>query len=603
MESQKKNRAELDPKYTWRLEDMFADDQAWEAAYALVPAAIAAVSAFRGRLDESGAVLAEALKADHELSRQVMELFTYARMRRDEDNSRTVYQEMTDKAMVVYFQSQEATAFVMPEIARIDEERLRDWIENEPLLETDRHRLLDSLRHRPHILSEAEEVLLSKAGPVAEGIDDVFTMLDNVDIKLGTITDENGREVELTPSLFALCRENKDRRVRQDAFARMHEAYKALINTMGALYNTRVKVNRFHASARRHDTCLQAALFDDNLPESLYTGLIDTVKGSLPTLYRYLELRRRLLDLPDLHIYDTYIPVTDMPSRRFTFEEACDVLRSGLTPLGEHYMNDLETLLTDRWIDVYETEGKTGGAYSWGSYSSHPYILLNFAGTLSDVFTLAHEAGHSMHSYYSNKRPYGQALYPIFLAEIASTVNENIMLRHLLGQCDVSTEEGRREKAFLLNHFLEEFRLTVFRQTMFAEFELIVHRKMEQGEALSAEGFSRIYEDLLRQYFGPGVVVDAFMRYEWARIPHFYNSFYVYKYATGLSCAVAIGQRILSEGRSAVGPYLEFLGAGGSDYPLVTLGKAGIDMTTTAPIEAAMAEFAKTLSEFEELVG
>jgi len=603
MESQKKNRAELDLKYIWRLEDMFASDDAWETAFKAIPAFVETVSAFKGRLSESSGVLAAALSADHALSMQVMGLFTYARMRRDEDNSRPVYQEMTDRAMAIYYQSAEATAFLMPEIARIEEETLRRWIDTDPALSEDRHRLLDSLRHRPHILSEAEEVLLSKSGPMAEGIDDVYTMLDNVDIKLGTITDENGQAVELTPGLFALCRENKDRRVRADAFARMHEAYKAMVNTMGALYNTRIKADRFYASARRHESCLGAALFGDNLPETLYTGLIDTVKHSLPTLFRYLDLRRRLLDLPDLHIYDTYIPITDMPDRRFTFEEACDVLRAGLNPLGDSYMHDLETLLSDRWIDVYETEGKTGGAYSWGSYGSHPYILLNFAGTLSDVFTLAHEAGHSMHSFYSNKRPYVKSQYPIFLAEIASTVNENILLRHLIRQCDITSEAGRREKAYLLNHFLEEFRLTVFRQTMFAEFELIVHRKLEAGEALSAEAFCQIYEDLLRQYFGPGVIIDDYMRYEWTRIPHFYSSFYVFKYATGLSCAVALGQRVLQDGDQAVASYLDFLGAGGSDYPLATLAKAGIDLSTVAPIEAAMAEFAATLDEFKALIG
>lgn len=603
MESQKRNRSELEARVVWRLEDIFSDDAAWEAAFARIPEQIAAVAASKGRLGESAATLAAALQADHALSMDIMELFTYARMRRDENNARPEYQEMTDRATARYYESAEATAFMMPEIATIDEATLRGWTENEPALADDRHNLLDSLRHRPHTLSEPEEVLLSKAGPISEGIDSVYTMLDNVDIKFGTIVDEKGQTIELTPGLFALCRENKDRRVRADAFARVHESYQAFINTMGSLYTTHIKSDLFFASARRYPSSLAATLFGDNVPETLYTGLIDTVKASLPTLYRYLDLRRRLLALDDLHIYDTYIPITDQPERRFTFDEACDLLRQGLTPLGAPYMKDLEKLLTDRWIDVYETEGKTGGAYSWGSYRSHPYILLNFAGTLSDVFTLAHEAGHSLHSLYSNRRPYSQSQYPIFLAEIASTVNENILLRHLVRQCDVSTAEGRKEKAFLLNHFLEEFRLTVFRQVMFAEFELIVHQRMEHGEALSPDALCRIYEDLLHQYFGPGVVVDPYMRAEWTRIPHFYTSYYVYKYATGLSCAVAIGKRILSEGAAAVPAYLEFLGAGGSDYPLDTLRRAGIDLATTAPIAAAMAEFAATLDEFERLVG
>jgi oligoendopeptidase F len=602
MESQKKERSELDIKYIWRLEDIFPSDSSWEDAYNRIPDSVAVVASFKGRLGESSAVLAEALRADQSLSMMVMELFTYARMRRDEDNSRSAYQEMTDRAMALFYQCSEATAFLMPEMAAINEDQLRQWVNDEPLLLESRHQILDSLRHRPHILSEAEEILLSKAGPMSEAIDVVYTMLDNVDIKLGHITDENGQTVELTPSLFSLCRENKDRRVRADAFAGVHAAYGALVNTMGALYNSRIKADLFYASARRHPSSLAAALFGDNLSESHYTNLIDTVKANLPTLYRYFDLRRKLLNLPDLHIYDTYIPITDLPNRRFTFEEACAVLSKGLAPLGEHYLSDLATLLSDRWIDVYETEGKTGGAYSWGSYQSHPYILLNFAGTLSDVFTLAHEVGHSMHSFYSNQRPYSQSQYPIFLAEIASTVNENILLRHLINQCDTSTIDGRKEKAYLLNHFLEEFRLTVFRQTMFAEFELVVHQRIEKGEALSADNICRIYSDLLRQYFGPDVIIDDYMRCEWTRIPHFYSPYYVYKYATGLSCAVALGSRIMQGSESVVTSYREFLGAGGSDYPLAILNRAGIDMTTTAPIEAAMVEFAATLAEFAAMI-
>ncbi len=603
METQKRNRAELDPQSTWRLEDIFADDNAWEAAFQNIPERIAAVEKYRGRLGSSATVLAEALQAESALSMDIMELFTYARMRRDENNARSEYQEMTDRATALYYRTSEAVAFMMPELASIEESKLRKWAENEPALTEYRHALIDSLRGRPHILSEPEEILLSKAGPLAEGIDNVYNMLDNVDIKLGSIVDENGNTIELTPGLFAICREHKNRRIRADAFERVHESYNAFINTMGTLYTTHVKADQFTASARRYPSTLGHALFSDNVPEELYTGLIENVKAYLPVLYRYLELRRRLLGLDDLHIYDTYIPVIDQPQRRFTYTEACDVLREGLTPLGETYILDLERLLTDRWVDVYETEGKTGGAYSWGTYKSHPYILLNFAGTMSDVFTLAHEAGHSLHSLYANRRPYSQSHYPILLAEIASTVNENILLRYLVSKCDVSTEAGRAEKAFLLNHFLEEFRLTVFRQVMFAEFEFIVHQRLEKGEALSAEGLCVIYEDLLRQYFGPGVVIDSYMRAEWSRIPHFYNSFYVYKYATGLSCAVALGQRIMTEGEPAVNSYLEFLGAGGSDYPLETLRRAGIDLTTPAPIQAAMQEFTAILAEFEDLVG
>lgn len=372
-------------------------------------------------------------------------------------------------------------------------------------------------------------------------------------------------------------------------------------NTIAALYAGQVRADVFGARVRKYADSLDAALFSDALPREIYTGLIATVRAALPVYYRYLELRRRVMGLEELHIYDCFVPLVEQPRREYTYEESCALVKRHLAPLGEEYRKDLDRLLAGGWVDVFETPGKTTGAYATGIYGVHPYMLLNFTGELGDVFTLAHEAGHCLHTFYSDSQPYMLKDYPIFLAEIASTVNENILLRGMLAGCDASTEEGRREKAVLANRYLEEFRGTVYRQTMFAEFELKVHEMAEKGEPLTAESFCQVYHGLLRDYFGPDVVIDPYMDWEWARIPHFYNAFYVYKYATGFSAAAAITRRILcGEGLE---DYLAFLHAGGSDYPAETLKRAGVDMSTPQPVEAALQEFADMAAELEKLLG
>lgn len=597
------NRNEVPEKLRWRLEDIFTADRDWEAALKAVVPKIEAFSRHKGHLAESPACLAAALNEADLLDMELMELFSYARMRRDEDNGNNLYQDMTDRITGIYYQSATATAFLSPEIAAIPEETLRAWIDQEPVLGPHRHQLQNLLRTRPHILPEAEEALLSRFGPVAEGIDQTFTMLDNVDIKLGSVSDGAGGTIELTPAVFGRLREHRDRQIRSDAFARVHRAFSDFGQTLSALYATRVKADILFALARRHPDTLSEALFGNNLPVSLYDGLIEAIHEGQATLNRYLALRRSRLGLDELHIYDTYVPMIDVPERLYTFEQACEIIRDGLAPLGPVYREVLELHLKGRWIDVCETPGKTSGAYSWGTYKTHPYILLNFSGTLSDLFTLAHELGHSLHTWFSSRRPYSEAHYPIFLAEIASTVNEILLMHTLLKTCDDQTEAGRHEKAYLLNHFLEEFRLTVFRQTMFAEFEWLVHQRAEQGEALTADVMCQLYLGLLRQYFGPDLVIDDYMKWEWARIPHFYNAYYVYQYATGFSAAVALSRQILSEGEPAVKRYLEFLGAGRSGYPLDLLARAGVDLSGPEPVRQAMTEFSDRLAELSELLG
>ncbi len=598
-----RRRSEVEARYQWRLEDIFPTDGAWEDAFAEIAPLAAQLAGYRGRLGEGeGTVLAECLARETDLSMRMMELFTYARMRKDEDNAASRYQGMSDRATGEYYRISTETSFLVPEITALDEAALRRWLQEVPGLAPYRHMLDDILRRREHVLSEREERLLSMAGPMAEGISDASTMLDNVDLKLGSILDEKGETLELTHGRFGVLRESRDRRVRADAFARMHETFGGFGNTISTLYSASVKSDLFFSKARGHASCLEAALFGDALPVAIHTGLVETVERSLPALHRYLALRKKAMGLDELHIYDCYVPIVDVPEREYTFEQACDLVRGGLAPLGAEYRADLDRLLGDRWIDVFETEGKTSGAYAWGTYRSHPFMLLNFSGRVTDVFTLAHEAGHCLHSLYSNRQHYANAHYPIFLAEIASTVNENILLRHLLAQCDASTPEGRKEKAFLINHFLEEARGSVFRQTMFASFEQKVHEEAERGAPLTAETLCGIYGDLLSRYFGPDVGIDPYMRWEWARIPHFYTSFYVYKYATGFSAAAAISRAVLEEGAPAVARYRAFLGAGGSDYPAETLRRAGVDMATPAPVEAAMDEFSALVDELEVLL-
>ncbi len=594
------NRSQIPEDKRWRLEDIFSTDALWEQACAKIPGLIESVRVSRKQINDSDSLLA-ALEASFNMDLELSELYTYAKMRRDENNADADYQDMTGRVTDLYFKAQEQQSSLMTALAALDSSQIKDWQKQQPKLDDYAHLLDDIIRRKPHILSEAEEKILSRFGAVDQGIHDTYTMLDNVDIKLGEIKDENGHDIKLTPGRFSQLRDHPDRQVREAAFRRMQEAYAEMGNTLAALYNTRVKADLLQSESRGHPDTLTAALFENNLPVSLYQGLIDAVHEVQPVMERYFNLRKKQLSLAQLHIYDTYIPIVDMPQRRYTWQQACDLLRRGLAPLGQDYLALLERHLNQRWIDVYETPGKTSGAYSWGTYRSHPYVLMNFSGTLSDVFTLAHEVGHSLHTWYASQRPYAQCQYPIFLAEIASTVNENLLLQAMLEDCDSHTETGRHEQKYLLNHFLEFFRLTVFRQTMFAEFEWKTHQMVEKGQVLTAQSLCGIYADLLKTYFAPAVEVDEFMHWEWARIPHFYTSYYVYQYATGFSAAVAISQQILKEGAPAVERYIEFLGSGGSDYPLILLRKTGIDLSGPGPVKDAMAVFNTYLKRLEDL--
>lgn len=593
-------RSDVPAAYTWRLTDIFPDEATWEKALAEVQKDTEKLASYKGRLAESGETLRDALLLFEQLGEKLERVFMYAHLNKDVDNSNTKYQAMYDRTLGIVFKIQESMAFLTPELTAMDPETLRTRVNGQPELQNFHHLIDDVIRSRAHVLSAKEEQLLAMAAPAFESIDTAYSMLESVDLKYGEVTDESGKSVTLTNGLFEKMRESRDRRVRADSFAVFHSAFAGMGNTIASLYSGSVRTDVFGARSREYKDSLDKALFSDNLPRSIYTGLIEAVRSKLPVYFRYLELRRRLLGLDKLHIYDTYLPIIEMPDKEYAYEQACDIVKESLAPLGDTYRKDLDRLLAGGWVDVYETPGKATGAYATDVYGVHPYMLLNFVGKLNDVFTLAHEAGHCMHTYYSDTQAYINKEYPIFLAEIASTVNENIVLRGMIRRCDTSTEEGKREKAYLLNHFLEEFKGTIFRQTMFAEFELNVHAMAERGEPLTGETLCDVYGKLLRDYFGDDVEIDDYMRWEWARIPHFYNAFYVFKYATGFSAAAAITRDLLNGGD--VNRYLTFLHAGGSDYPAETLKKAGVDLTTPEPVNKALEEFETLLGELESLL-
>jgi oligoendopeptidase F len=591
-------RDEIDQKYKWKIEDIYAKDADWEEDFKEVKALKERFAAYRGRLGESGENLLECLKLCDDLMRKNDKVFVYTKMKRDENNSNSKYQSMTDRAMALSTEVYAAVSFIVPEILAMDEDHLKKFIESSRELKVYKHFFDEALRQKEHILSEREEKILALSAEIAHAPADIFTMFNNADIKFPVIKDEDGEEIELTKGRYIKFLESHDRRVREDAFHALYSSYFKHRNTLAASLTSNVKKNRFYASVRKYNSSLEASLDSDNVPVSVYDNLIDTVGKNLYLLHRYYELRKEVLKLDSLHLYDVYVPLVEMPKRDIPYEEAVKKVEMGLKPLGDEYMGYLKDAFKSGWIDVYENKGKTSGAYSWGAYDTHPYVLLNYQGTINDVFTIAHEMGHAMHTFYTNRtQPYIYSEYRIFVAEVASTVNESLLMNHLL-----KDTKDKKEKVYLLNHYLEEFRGTVFRQTMFAEFEKIIHSKVESGEALTSDELCKIYRDLNIKYFGSGVVIDKDIDMEWSRIPHFYSSFYVYKYATGFSAAVSLSQQILGEGKPAVDRYINFLKSGSSDYPLELLKKAGVDLSSPQPIEDALYVFGGILNQLEELI-
>jgi len=591
-----RERSKIDERYKWRLEDIYENEELWEEDYRKVKELLKEIVKFKGKIKTSKDLL-EVLKLNDQIGMTASKIFAYARMRRDEDNTNSKYQALSDKAMRLNIEVMSATSFIVPEILSIETEKLRNMIEELEELKIYKQYIEDLIRYKPHVLSPEEEKILAEAETLAESVSTIYSMLNHADLKFPTIKDENGNEVELTHGNFISFMQSKDRNVRKAAFEALYDTYKKFINTFASTLAGSVKKDIFYAKARRYNSSLEASLFEDNVSVEVYNNLIETVHSRLDVLHRYVRLKKKLLKLDELHMYDLYVPLIQEYDKEFTYEEAIELVLEGLKPLGKEYIDLLKKGFESRWVDVYENRGKTSGAYSWGAYGTHPYVLLNFQGKLNDVFTIAHEMGHSLHTYYSNAtQPYVYAGYKIFVAEVASTCNEAILMDYLL-----KNSKDEKERLYVLNHFLEEFRGTVFRQVMFAEFEKLIHEMAERGEPLTAEVLNKKYYELNKLYYGDDIVVDEEISYEWARIPHFYRNFYVYKYATGFSAAIAISQMILNEGEKAVERYKEFLKSGSSDYPLNLLKKAGVDLTTPKPVDDALDVFEKLLDEFEKM--
>ena len=589
-----KKRWEIEEKDTWRLEDMVESDARWEELYAQAQEEIKGYGEFQGKLEESADMLYGCLAFDDALSEKLERLYVYARMRSDEDTAKETYQDMFSRAQTLSFKAGEASAFVVPEILSIPQKILEEYRRSDNGI---RHfdRVLDQiLEKKAHTLPKEQELLLAQSQDATQGYSQIFTMFNNADVKFPPITGENGQALPVTHGNYISLMENQDRRIRRDAFLSLYSMYAQFSNTLAANFAANAKQAVFYARARGYASSRQYYLGENEVPEAVYDNLLQAVHSHMEGLHRYAGLRKKALGLEELHMYDLYVPLVKEADRHFSFEEAKSIVREGLKPLGEEYGAILEEGFSNRWIDVYENEGKRSGAYSWGTYGSHPYVLLNFHGTLNDVFTLAHEMGHSIHTWYSDhNQPYTYAGYKIFVAEVASTCNEALLIRHLLEKAGDKTE-----RAYLLNHFLESFRGTLFRQAMFAEFEKIVHERAAAGESLTAGALCQIYHKLNEDYFGPEIAVDSQIDYEWERIPHFYTPFYVYQYATGFSAAVAISSRILKGEPGALEGYKNFLKGGCSAKPVDLLKRAGVDMERPEPVEEALRLFEELLEEF-----
>jgi len=594
-----KTRGEIDDRYKWRLEDIFATNALWQEAAGEAEQKITEIRKYSGKFTKSAGALLACIEKLYELNGLVTKLYVYAYMRRDEDSANSFYQDLAGKADLIVTKFSAAVSFFEPELLTLQKEKIVKFMKKEPGLQKYAFVIDEIMRKKAHVLSKAEEKLLAMAGEATSAGQDVFLMFNNADIKFPIITDEDGNKVELTNGRYSKFMESPDRNTRKRAFKALYDTYGAYRNTLAAAYAGSVKSDKFYAEAQKYSSCLAAALYQDNVPSTVYNGLIQTVHANIKKLTPYLELRKKMLGVRKLHMYDLYVPFVPMPQKTYSFEEARDIVTEALKPLGKAYGEVLKTAFTDGWIDVYENQGKRTGAYSWGCYGCHPYVLLNWQGTINDVFTLAHELGHAMHTYYSNAtQPPQYAEYKIFVAEVASTVNENLLVEYLIAHSKDDTE-----KAFLLNHYLEEFRATVFRQTMFAEFEKMAHKMYEKGETLTCEALSAMYYKLQKKYFKKVMKIDKEIALEWARIPHFYTAFYVYKYATGFSAATILAAGILSGDADKLARYLDFLKSGSSDYPLELLRSAGVDLSAPEPVQEALNLFENKVKQLEALIG
>ena len=589
-------RSEVKVEDTWKLEDMYADKAAWEAAIEKMKGIFREVAKYEGKVGAS----AENLFAVCELEAQGEELldlvYNYAERLHDQDTANTEHQAMVAKVMSVYSEIAGQTAFTSPEMIAIDEEVLEGFYQKVPGLELYRHQLEETRRMKEHTLSAEMEKLVALTQEMSQTSSNTRGMLDNADITFPEVKDEKGETVRLSHGRFIPMLESADRRVREDAFKAYYSSYKSLLNTYASLYDGQVKQQIFYAKARHYDSTLEAAVDANHVSPQVYKNLIETVDKNLNQLHRYVRLRKRCLGLDELHMYDVYTPIVADAARTYTFEEAKEICLKALAPMGEEYVSRIKEGFDNRWIDVYENQGKRSGAYSAGAYGTHPYVLMNYNGSLDNVFTLIHEMGHSLHSYYSNEnQPFIYSQYKIFVAEVASTCNEVLLLEYLL-----KNTTDANERKYLLNHYMDMFKGTLFRQTQFAEYEMRTNAMVEAGESLNAENLSQLYLEINKKYYGEDMISDEEISYEWARIPHFYYDFYVYQYATSFSAAVAIAHDILREGAPMVERYKKFLSSGCSAAPVELMKRVGVNMESGEYVQAAIDVMAEVLDEMEK---
>lgn len=591
-------RKDIPKEHQWDLESMFVDVKAWEESYNKAKEMAKNFGSYKGQVVSSSKNLYEALKDMGELVRITENLYSYAHMRLDEDTREGSSQALSDRGLGLLVEVGEKTSFVEPEILTLDLATLERYYEEEPELILYKKYIGNIMRQKDHVLSSREESILAQLGEVANSPQKIFSMLNNADIKFPTIKNEDGKDVEITHGNFIPFMESTNRAVRKSAFEALYTTYKGYKNTFAASLNGDLKKNIFNANVRNYKSSREASLDRNNVSLSVYDNLIKSVHNNLDSMYKYMDIRKRALGVEELHMYDLYTPIVKDVDFKIPYEEGVELVKKALVPLGEEYMKVVEEGFSSRWIDVYENRGKRSGAYSSGSYDSKPFILLNYHDTLDNVFTTAHELGHSIHSYFTRKaQPYVYGDYSIFVAEVASTANESLLIEYML-----KNVKDKNEKLYLLNHYLESFRTTVFRQTMFAEFEMTINKYLESGGALTADYLCETYKKINELYYGPNIVVDEEIAMEWARIPHFYYNFYVFQYATGFSAAVALSEKILAEGKPAVDRYINFLKSGSSDYPLNVLKVAGVDMTTEEPVNNAMKLFSKLVDEMDKLI-
>ena len=592
------SRDEIDERYRWDLSSIYADDEAFLAALEEAKGCATKLAAYRGKISQSPEELLAYLQLSDEAGVELGKLVNYAQRKLDEDTRKATYQDYSAQVISVYTEVSSATSWFAPELLKLDDAQMEQFFVACPELELYRRALHMVFRQRGHILGDAEEELLARAQDMAMQPEHIFSLFSDADLTFEDAIDAQGETHPVTHGSYVPLMMSDDRVLRKSAYTSLYAAYEQFRNTAAATLGAQAKQLKFYTDARKYPTALEYCLDQNEVPTEVYTNLISCVHEHFAPMHKYVELRKQVLGVDELHFYDLYVPIIEDVDMEFTYEEACDLILEALEPLGEDYLEIVREGLSKRWIDVYETPGKCSGAYSAGGYGMHPVILMNFQGQLDDVFTLIHEMGHSIHTYLSCKtQPSVYSDYVIFVAEVASTVNEALLTQHLL-----KTRTDPRERAYILNHSLEQFKGTLYRQTMFAEFELAFNEIAARGEGITAEALGEIYRELNASYYGPDIVVDDQIAVEWARIPHFYYQYYVYQYATGFSAAIALSNRILKEGASAVADYLGFLSGGSSKTPIELLKGAGVDMTTPEPTAQTLAYFDELVDEFADAV-